>query len=166
MDRILVSACLIGRPVRYNGTAKGSASSGILAQWQSEGRLIAVCPEVAAGFPTPRPPAEIRSADGRDLDGADALAGAARVVDDTGEDVTALFVKGAQDTAEIARRHGCRHAVLTDGSPSCGSTFIYDGTFSGVRKPGIGATVAALQAVGVRVWPETAISDLDALLRG
>ncbi|WP_406741240.1 2-thiouracil desulfurase family protein, partial [Bordetella pertussis] len=29
------------------------------ARWQAERRVVAVCPEVAGGLPTPRPPAEI-----------------------------------------------------------------------------------------------------------
>ncbi|MEL7166906.1 MAG: DUF523 domain-containing protein [Pseudomonadota bacterium] len=164
MDRILISACLVGRPVRYNGTDKAHPADGIVAQWRDEGRLVLVCPEVAVGFPTPRPPAEIVGT-GDTCGGETVLAGGARVMEDTGADVTALYVQAARDTVGLAKRYGCHHAVLTDGSPSCGSTFIYDGSFSGKRMPGVGTTTAALQAAGVRVWSETAIAALDALLR-
>ena len=72
MDRILVSACLLGRPVRYNGTDKASGGEDVLARWQREGRAVPVCPEVAVGFPTPRPPAEIRPDEGvRGKDGGE-----------------------------------------------------------------------------------------------
>ncbi len=168
MDRILISACLSGRPVRYNGTDKYAAAKEFIARWQSEGRLVPLCPEVAVGFPTPRPPAEIQrngTAHKRAFDGADVLTGDARIVEDTGTDVSTLYGQAAQDTVDYARRHECRHAVLTDGSPSCGSTFIYDGTFSGATKPGVGATTAALRNSNISVWPETAIAELDALLR-
>jgi uncharacterized protein YbbK (DUF523 family) len=168
MERILISACLIGRPVRYNGTDKKSDAVDILERWQNEGRLVPICPEVAVGFATPRPPAEIQdvsnSARGT-YDGADVLAGTARVVEDVGRDVTDLYVRAAHDTVALARRHGCRHAVLTDGSPSCGSTFIYDGAFSGVTKAGTGSTTAALRAANISVWPETDIAKLDAILK-
>ncbi len=164
MELILISACLLGRPVRYNGTSKTCDSPDIIGRWSREGRLVPLCPEVAAGFSTPRPPAEIVS----ELrgDGAAVLAGAAWVMDSAGVDVTDLFVKGAGQAVEMAQRFGCRHAVLTDGSPSCGSSFVYDGTFSGTAVPGIGATTAALQAAGVRVWSQTAVPELDALLSG
>lgn len=100
------------------------------------------------------------------VDGGDVLEWRARVVEYLGRDVTELYVRAAQDAVDVALRNGCRHAVLTDGSPSCGATFIFDGSFSGSRKPGLGVTAAALQNVGLQVWPETAIRDLDALLRG
>ena len=61
MERILVSGCLLGRKIRYNGTdkavGKGEATN-LLARWQEEGRLVPICPELSAGFSTPRPPAE------------------------------------------------------------------------------------------------------------
>lgn len=165
MERILISACLVGRPVRYNGTDKRHDAAEIIARWQDEGRLVLVCPELAVGFPTPRPPAEIIG-DGGKGQGEMVLNGSARVVEATGADVSELYIQAALDTVEVAKRHGCSHAVLTDGSPSCGSTFIYDGSFTGIRKSGVGTTTAALRHDGVRVWPETAISELDAFLKG
>jgi len=162
MEKILVSACLIGRPVRYDGGDKPSGAETTLKRWLDEGRLVPVCPEVAVGFPTPRPAAEIV---GSTAVGKDVLAGQARVIESTGCDVTNLYIKAARDTVALAARHDCRHAVLTDGSPSCGSTFIYDGSFSAVTVSGAGTTTAALQAAGVRVWPETQIAALEDLLK-
>ncbi len=163
-----MSACLMGRPVRYNGTDKKSGAAEILERWQQEGRLVPVCPEVAVGFPTPRPAAEIRATPGggaSDRQGTDVLSGQAVVVEDSGRDVSDLYVQAARDTVALAKRNNCDHAVLTDGSPSCGSTFIYDGTFSGVKKPGMGSTTAALRDAGITVWAETQIAALDAELR-
>ena len=164
MERILISACLAGRPVRYNGTEKKHGAADILSRWQDEGRLMLFCPEIAVGFPTPRPSAEIVGRH-KDRSGEAVLAGGARVVESTGADVSELYIQAARETVDFAKRHGCRHAVLTDGSPSCGSTFVYDGSFTGLRKPGIGTTTAALREAGVQVWPETAIPELDGLLR-
>lgn len=167
MEKILISACLLGRPVRYNGSDKASGAADILNLWQEEGRLVPVCPEVAVGFPTPRPPAEIKSKDELNvdhIDGQDVIDGTATVVEETGGDVSELYIKAAHDTVALAKKHGCRHAVLTDGSPSCGSSFIYDGTFSGERISGIGTTTAALRKDGVTVWAETQIRELAALL--
>ena len=39
MIRILVSACLLGEMVRYNGAA-ATAASPILARWDAEHRLV------------------------------------------------------------------------------------------------------------------------------
>ncbi|THH37169.1 DUF523 domain-containing protein [Aliishimia ponticola] len=168
MERILISACLIGQPVRYNGTDKRSGAEAILSRWQEEGRLVPICPELAAGLPVPRPPAEIIAAPdkaGPHPDGADVLARRAELRDVTGADLSDAFRRAADHAARLAARHGCRHAVLTDGSPSCGVTFIHDGTFTGRTVPGFGTTTAALRAAGLTVWPENRIAALDALLQ-
>lgn len=157
MERILVSACLLGSHVRYNGSYR-LKDHPVLTRWQAEGRVVQICPEVAAGFSTPRPAAEIR---GR----ADAvLHGQGRVVEQTGNDVTALYLEAGQLALELARETGCRYAVLTDGSPSCGSSFVFDGSFSGKRVAGRGTTAALLEANGIRVFSEDSIGDLDDLL--
>ena len=171
LDPILVSACLIGRPVRYDGTAKLS-NDAILGRWIAEKRVVPICPEVSVGLPTPRPPAEIQpnpssgvSGGEAETDGAALFDGSARVIENTGRDVTDLFIRAAEEAVALALSRNCRHAVLTDGSPSCGSSFIYDGTFSGRQVPGAGATATALRRAGITVWPETEIARLDALLR-
>jgi uncharacterized protein YbbK (DUF523 family) len=159
-EKVLVSACLLGRPVRYDGRHKLDGHA-ILARWQDEGRVVPLCPEVAAGFPTPRPPAEIAAGH----DGRDVLAGTARVIEATGRDVTEQYLLAGRIALGLARDHGCRHAVLTDGSPSCGSRFIYDGSFTGTRHAGRGTTAALLEAHGIAVFAEDAIAALDEVLR-
>jgi len=161
MARVLVSACLLGGKVRYNGSYRLN-DHPILARWQAEGRIVQVCPEVAAGFSTPRPPAEIRSAG----DGRAVLRGQGQVVELTGNDVTDLYREAGQIALDLARETGCRYAVLTDGSPSCGSSFIYDGSFSSSRVAGVGTTTALLEANGIRVFSEDRIGELDDLLTG
>ncbi|OZI55319.1 purine-nucleoside phosphorylase [Bordetella genomosp. 5] len=155
--RVLVSACLLGRPVRYDGRGAPRVHP-VLARWQAEGRVVAICPEMAGGLPTPRPPAEITHGDG----GARVLDGLARVIDITGADVTTPFVNGAQAALDAARQHGVTLAVLKEGSPSCGSGYIYDGSFSGQRLAGQGVTAALLAAAGVRVFSEQEFDAADA----
>lgn len=154
MDRILISACLLGRPVRYNGSGKPLADPR-LESWQAEGRLVPVCPELMGGLPVPRPAAEIAGGSGDDV-----LAGRANVVTTTGEDVTSAFVAGARAALDLALRTGCRHALLVDRSPSCGSIQIYDGTFSARRIAGAGVTTALLVAHGIGVFGEAEIDRL------
>lgn len=149
MQKILVSACLMGQPVRYNGEHKRSASE-VLRRWMADGRVIPVCPEVAGGLTVPRPPAEILGGAG----GAAVLARRARVIDPAGNDLTAAFISGAGHALEQVRANGIRIAVLKAGSPSCGNEFIYDGTFSATRVPGQGVTAALLAGAGVRVFNE------------
>lgn len=155
--KILVSACLLGRPVRYNGSAK-AVSHPALDQWQREGRLVSICPELTAGFSVPRPPAEI--AEGRS--GEAVLSGEARVVEATGADVTDLYFAGARAALALARENDCRFALLIDGSPSCGSGFIYDGTFAARNHVGAGVTAALLRQHGIEVFAETEIDALQA----
>jgi uncharacterized protein YbbK (DUF523 family) len=159
MSKILVSGCLAGLPVRYDGRAKTLAST-LLQTWRDEGRLVVVCPEVAAGFATPRRPAEIQMR----RSGHDVLAGTAQIHDDTGADVTALFIDGARHTLEQALTHGCRYALLADGSPSCGSSFIYDGSFSGVAHDASGVTAALLAREGIRVFAPSRLDELALLI--
>lgn len=153
--KILISACLLGQKVRYDGSAK-TVLHPALTKWQKEGRLVALCPEIAAGFATPRAPAEI--AEG--LNGEDVLAGKARVIDLSGADVTKFFITAAEIALETALANHCHYALLTDGSPSCGSRFIYDGHFQNKSHIGNGVTSALLRKQGIEVFPHTEIDDL------
>jgi uncharacterized protein YbbK (DUF523 family) len=147
MQKILISACLLGERVRYHGGDARSAHP-ILRRWQDEGRLVPLCPEVAGGLPTPRPAAEIvTTANGR------------RVLTLAGTDVTRAFERGADAAVDACAAHDIQLAILKDDSPSCGSRSIYDGHFSGRRVDGDGMTAARLRSVGVRIFNE---SEIDA----
>jgi uncharacterized protein YbbK (DUF523 family) len=156
-SKILFSACLAGFKVRYNGSDK-PLFDATLQRWQREGRLVVCCPELAAGFSTPRPSAEITPS----AEGATVLAQRARVIEVSGGDVTAGYLLGAHLALETAQRHDCRFALLTDGSPSCGSQFIYDGSFSGQTKPGSGVTAELLRQNGIEVFSDYQIDALIA----
>ncbi|GAB3671109.1 DUF523 domain-containing protein [Actinocorallia lasiicapitis] len=148
MERILVSSCLLGAPVRYDGQAKTSGSA-ILARWRREGRVVAFCPELAGGLPVPRPAAERRGL---------------QVITINGEDVTAAFRLGASLALATTEKHGIRLAVLKEGSPSCGSSHIADGTFTGTKLPDVGVTTELLRSHGILVFNETQLETVDALL--
>ena len=154
MIRLLISACLLGQPVRYDGR-RIDVLDRRLERWRDEGRLIAICPETAGGLPTPRPPAEISGPDSPH---------ARRVVDSEGGDVTAAFQSGAELALRLAKQHGLTIAILKEGSPSCGSQRIYDGTFSGTRIAGAGLTTQRLRAAGLSVFSENDLSEVEALI--
>ena len=159
--KVLVSACLVGRPVRYNGSSKTTAHP-LLDKLREQGRLVIVCPELSAGFSIPRPSAEVSNAN----DGRAVLKGDAEVIEATGSDVTDLYIEGARTALALATQNGCRFALLLDGSPSCGSKFIYDGTFSGRKQAGEGVTAALLRQNGIEVFSENEIEDLGRRLEG
>jgi len=156
MIKILVSACLMGQAVRYDGKAKPLLHPA-LERWQREGRLVTICPEMSAGMKVPRPPAEIAAG----MNGGDVLSGKARVLEITGGDVTDGFIEAADNALNLALRSSCTFALLIDGSPSCGSAFIYDGAFTGVRHAGHGVTAARLAQAGIKVFSE---QDIDRLV--
>ena len=63
MNKILLSACLLGDPVRYDGQSKTQRNAA-LDKLLSQHRVISFCPEVAGGLPVPRAAAEIHAGDG------------------------------------------------------------------------------------------------------
>lgn len=109
----------------------------------------------------PRPAAEII----RGIRGAQVRAGVARVLTQSGDDVSAAFVAGARQALALAQAHGIRVAVLKDGSPSCGSTNVHDGTFTGTRVAGMGVTALLLREAGVQVFSELQFAKADAALK-
>ena len=141
--KLLISACLLGIPCRYDGASKPQSWVEKLAERHE---LVPVCPEQLGGLCTPRTPAE-RQGD--------------RVCTRNGGDVTEAYRRGAEEALRLAKLYGAKYAVLKERSPSCGSGTIYDGTFSGAKIPGDGVTAQLLKAAGVEVFGE---SRLEALL--
>ncbi|WP_088102065.1 DUF523 domain-containing protein [Halalkalibacter urbisdiaboli] len=149
---ILVSSCLAGLEVRYNGSHCLEQS---LAQLVTDNKALPICPELLGGFVTPREPAEVIGGDGEDV-----LKGKARVVERTGKDVTDLYLKGAQLTLEKAQELQATFIVLKDYSPSCGSSMIYNGSFQQHKIDGVGVTAALLKKHGIRIVSEANIADV------
>jgi uncharacterized protein YbbK (DUF523 family) len=143
---LVVSACLAGMKVRYNGT---DCLEDVIGEMVRSGKAVTVCPELLGGFQTPREPAEIQGGTGEDV-----LDGTARVVDRSGADVTEQYIAGAIETLAICRKMGATEIVLKENSPSCGSSMIYNGDFSGEKIPGEGVTTALLKRNGIKVWSE------------
>ena len=158
MVKVLVSACLMGERVRYDG-AKVPYDSAILKSWKHDGMIVPFCPEVAGNLPVPRPPAEIIKGTG-----ADVIEENTGVFNINGQDVTESFIRGAEKALAVARKMQITIALLKDGSPSCGKTSIYDGSFSKVRRPGNGVTTALLKKNGISVFSENEIQKAAAYL--
>jgi len=158
LNKVLISACLLGKRVRYDGRIKPIADT-ILQQWLAQGRLVSICPEVDAGMSIPRAPAEITAGDGQGV-----WAGTAQVLVEDGGDVSASFKKGAQLALSLCQQHAIKIAVLTEGSPSCGSSTIYDGSFSRQKMAGVGVTVALLQQHGIEVFSQYQLQEADRAL--
>ena len=143
-ETILISACLVGDNVKYNG---GNNQIDIKAL-EKEYNLIPFCPEVEGGLPTPRPPAEI------------VCDNPLRLINIEGKDVTQEFILGAKKAVALAKKEGITKALLKAKSPSCGKGLIYNGTFLGVLREGNGVTVRFLEEIGVEVYNENSIKYL------
>ena len=142
MDKVLVSACLLGTPCRYDGRSKADTRIQALAEKYD---LVPVCPEQLGGLPTPRVPSERRGE---------------RVITDDGRDVTAEYRRGAAAALALCLQNGCKAAVLMEKSPSCGCGQVYDGTFSRRLIEGDGVTAELLKAHGVAVYGESGAEKL------
>lgn len=132
----LISACLCGQTCRYDG---GRFDIPALRQFAEEGRAIPFCPECAGGLPTPRKPCEIAGD---------------RVLAADGTDCTDEYRKGAQLALEICLEYGVTAAILKEGSPSCGSHRIRDGSHTGRKIPGMGVTATLLKEHGIALYTE------------
>ncbi|MCD8522874.1 MAG: DUF523 domain-containing protein [Saccharospirillaceae bacterium] len=161
--KLLVSACLMGQPVRYDGRANDDKTDNFrhqLQRWQKAGILIPVCPEVAGGLPTPRPAAEIIQGDGSAV-----LQGKARIISRSAEDFTREFISGAQQALTCAQHNGVVAALLAARSPSCGSDGIYNGEFNATLRQGMGVTAALLSEHGIPCFSLERFSELLQWLR-
>ena len=138
---ILVSACLAGIDCRWDGENRLDPE---IKELVDKKEAIALCPEVLGGRGIPRTKSEIRDGHGEDV-----LDGKAKVYDEKGKDVTNEFIKGAQVTLEIAKKHNIKKAVLKSKSPSCGLGKIYDGSFKGKLVDGDGVTAVLLKREGI-----------------
>ncbi|NLD19246.1 MAG: DUF523 domain-containing protein [Clostridiales bacterium] len=149
MKKILVSTCLYGgEPVRYDGKSK-ALEAPVFLKWKEEGRLIPICPEVFGGLPVPRVDAQ-RQGD--------------RVVTRDGTDVTAEYSAGACEAVRLAAEGGVVCALLKEKSPSCGSTYIYDGRFDGTLTEGEGLTAELLRKAGIEVFSENQLDKISRLI--
>lgn len=142
MENILVSACLFGKNTKYNG---GNNYNPKVERLMDKYNVILYCPEVMGGLTTPRLPSEIIDS---------------KVINNEGTDVTLEFTKGANLTLELCKKYNIKKALLKDGSPSCGSSYIYDGTFTSNKINGMGITAKLLDSNNIIVYNESEIDTL------
>lgn len=147
MGKILISACLLGEHVRYDGK-HNLIKHPILSRWKDEGRLVKICPECVGGLPIPRSPSETQSKF------------PIMITSQGGDDVTPEFLKGAEKTLELAQNEHVCCALMKARSPSCGNTQIYDGTFSGQLTEGSGVAASELLRSGIPVFNEHQLDEL------
>jgi len=141
---ILVSACLVGQAVRYDG--RHSLAPDLVRELAGRPHL-ALCPELLGGLGVPRPPARFSGArPGRE--GRDVLEGRARLVTPEGQDVTAAYLAGAQQVLAVARAAGVEAAWLKDRSPACAWDPQGRNPLGG---PGMGVLAALLVRHGIAV---------------
>ena len=138
MDKILISACLLGDKTKYDG---GDNYWPFVEKLKKKYVLIPFCPEIEGGLGVPRPSSEIQK------DGS--------VLTKDGKDVSKNFTEGAEKAFQACRFFGVNIAILKDGSPSCGSRKIYDGSFKGNKIDGLGITARRLIASGIKVYSST-----------
>lgn len=139
MEKILVSACLIGDKVRYDG--RGNYNPNIKYILENFD-VIPFCPEVEGGLPIPRIPSEIKNGE---------------VINKEGKNVTRNFVEGANKALNIVSYFNITTAILKENSPSCGVHNIHDGNFNNKLIEGEGITTKLLRQHGVKIISENEI---------
>ena len=142
MEKILISACLVGENCKYNG---GNNLNPKIEALLEKYDLIPFCPEVEGGLDTPRNPSEIKGES---------------VFMDNGRDVSENFFKGAKKALMLALFLKIKKAVLKERSPSCGTHQIHDGSFTNTLIDGMGITTKMLKENGIEVYSEDEIDKL------
>jgi uncharacterized protein YbbK (DUF523 family) len=139
MDKILISACLVGNNTKYNG---GNNKHPLIDKLLEKFELIPFCPEVEGGLSVPRKPNELKEGIPYDIDGKNNYK---------------PFLIGAEKAYNICLYFSIKTVILKDHSPSCGSFKIYDGSFKNKLKIGEGVTTTYLKSKGIRVISENEI---------
>ncbi len=153
LPKILVSSCLLGEIVRYDGKAC-LVSHPKLDLWIKRKQVVSFCPEIAGGLPVPRARAAIH---GKNT-GVGVLNGEARIVNSDKTDVTQVYLSGARRALFVARQYGICAAILKENSPSCGTHYVFSPDFSSLIC-GQGSTAAYLARHGINVFSENEIDD-------
>ena len=145
--KLLVSSCLLGENVKYNGKNNLMAKDDII-KLQDSFELVSFCPEVAGGLPIPRIPCEICSYD------------PIKVINKNQEDKTRNFTQGASLALELCKQKNIKIAILKSNSPSCSNEYVYDGSFSGNKIKHDGVTTKLLKTNNITVINENQIDKL------
>jgi len=147
MKKLLVSSCLLGEKVKYNGKDNKLIASQ-LEKISKKYQIISFCPEVEGGLPTPRVPCEAISID------------PLKIINKNGNEKTKEFILGAKKTLELCKKENITIALLKANSPSCSSEYIYDGTFTSTKIKNDGVTSALLKKHNIKIYDENKIDEL------
>lgn len=146
--KVLISACLLGDNVKYSeGNNLTPELVTLLEKYNV--KIIKICPECFAGLPIPRVPSEIRGD---------------KVFSKDSRDITEEFLIGAEKTYKVAKNKEIDFAILKERSPSCGSSFIYDGSFSGKIIQGQGFTARRLNKENIVIFSEENLEEIEKYL--
>ena len=145
---VLISACLLGDNVKYSGGNNLTPKLVTLLEKYNVD-IVKVCPECFGGLPIPRVPSEIKEN---------------KVFSKDNRDVTEEFLIGAEKTLKIAKENDVNFAILKERSPSCGSTYIYDGNFSGKIIEGQGVATRKLNEENIIVFSEENLEEIEKYL--
>ena len=150
--RVGVSACLLGKNVRYDGGhSRDRFVTDVLQRWV---QYVPVCPEVEFGMATPRPTIRLHDeGDGR---------GVRLMCPSTGEDLTDAMGDWAKARVEALKSESLDGYILKNRSPSCGMSRlpIYRGKMR-LPQRGIGVFAYALMSEfpGLPVEEEGRLND-------
>ena len=147
--KILISSCLLGYNVKYDGNNNSILENSFIKRLLDLDMLVSICPEVEGGLPTPRVPVEIKNA---------------RAINKNNEDKTIFFQNGAKKALDLAEKYNIKYAILKAKSPSCGSNYIYDGSFSKKLVQGDGITAKMLKSKGIEIFTEDELEKLEKIL--
>ncbi len=144
MKKILISSCLLGENVKYDGGNNSILKNEFIQFLKRYNYLIPICPEVDGGLPIPRVPVEIMKN---------------RAVNKEGIDKTIEFVCGAKIALEQAVKYGIKMAIMKSKSPSCGKNFIYDGSFTKTLIKQDGISVKLLKKHDIKIFSENELEE-------
>ena len=146
--KVLISACLLGDNVKYSGGNNLTPKLVTLLEKYNVD-IVKVCPECFGGLPIPRVPSEIKEN---------------KVFSKDNRDVTEEFLIGAEKTLKIAKENQIDFAILKERSPSCGSSYIYDGSFSGKVIEGQGFTTKRFTEENLKIFSEENLEEIEKYL--
>jgi uncharacterized protein YbbK (DUF523 family) len=147
MEKLLISSCLLGELVKYNGS-HNILEKNIIEKLEKNYEIYSFCPEVSGGLPIPRIPCEIKSFY------------PISVINKVGENKTKEFLKGANDCLEFCKEKKIFKALLKANSPSCSNDFVYDGSFNSIKVKAKGITANLLEENQIKVFNENQIDKL------
>jgi uncharacterized protein YbbK (DUF523 family) len=148
LTKLLISGCLFGDDVRYDGKNSSLHQNSLFNQIKQKVQLVPFCPEVEGGLSTPRIPSEIQSINPY------------IIKNKNGEDTTKYFIDGAKKTLDLCIKNGIKIALLKSKSPSCSNDTTYDGKFNKNLLKQNGVTASLLLRNNILVFNENELEKL------